>query len=38
MNKELEAQGKLTFEGRVSKRYFNERLGLDVDTRQKSRA
>ena len=38
MNKELEAQGKLTFEGRVSKRYFNERLGLDVDSRQKSRA
>ena len=36
--KELEAQGKLTFEGRVSKRYFNERLGLDVDARQKSRA
>ena len=36
--KELEAQGKLTFEGRVSKRYFNERLGLDMDTRQKSRA
>lgn len=38
LNKELEAQGKMTFDGRISKRYFNERLGIEHETRQKRRA
>lgn len=29
LNRELEAKGKCTCEGRVIKRYFNERYGLD---------
>ncbi len=34
LNRELENQGKCTCDGRVIKRYFNERYGLeDVETR-----
>jgi hypothetical protein len=31
LNKELAEQGKMVFEGRVSKRYFTERLGLETE-------
>ena len=31
LNKELDEQGKIVFEGRVPQRYFRERLGLETE-------
>lgn len=31
LNKELDKQGKMVFEGRVPQRYFRERLGLETE-------
>ena len=38
LNKELAEQGKMVFEGRVSKRYFTERLGLEAELAPRRRA
>lgn len=39
LNRELEAKGKCTCEGRVIKRYFNERYGLEeLETAARKRA
>lgn len=38
LNGELAEQGKMTFDGRVSQRYFNERLGLEAELAPRRRA
>ena len=38
LNKELAEQGKMVFDGRVSKRYFTERLGLEAELQPRRRA
>ena len=38
LNKELAEQGKMVFDGRVSKRYFTERLGLEAELQRRRRA
>lgn len=38
LNKELAEQGKMVFDGRVSKRYFTERLGLEAELTPRRRA
>lgn len=38
LNKELAEQGKMVFDGRVSKRYFTERLGLEAELAPQRRA
>ena len=38
LNKELAEKGKMVFDGRVSKRYFTERLGLEAELQPRRRA
>ena len=38
LNKELAEQGKMVFDGRVSKRYFTGRLGLEAELQPRRRA